>query len=805
MMIRCLFLVVTGLLAFIGSSSINHAGNEIDEALQARAQGLPQVTIAKLSDLLVGISSGNPKKGRILRELGQSFLETGQLTNALRVLRDPVLSSDSAARFWLAQSLAAQGEFSQALPLYQDVLATNADLKSYAVLGAVRMLRALGKNTEALATLADLPSGGNPVTTQAVVEQATIFLNLKRVDNASAILNSNPEASASAWGRYLSARVAMLKGYWDSANIILGNIRPKNDELIKDILLARSECFIQSGDLSSAENILSKFIQKYPQHPALPILFAKLDEVYDREHSPSSSDLRRWGEDAEHPLRASYARFYCARNDLRISRLESAMGLFREFISDLPIHPLTNAARVEIAQQYLSVNKAQDALDILSGFRPNLPGAVEIAENVELLRGAAWFALNRYTEAAEAFLSAAHRDPSPQAETALYNAALASLLAGNSNTSNPAQLELKQRYPEGHAIQELRLVEALQKTKKGDPNAGKALDAIADTLPRARLALAELRFAANNPQEAVTQWALFTETSDAHDDRAAYLAIFLADNGDEEAEDRVTRLARDFLNAYPHSPFKPEIRLKLGEVFFRCGNFLGARIQFESLARESPDSPLAESALFFAGQSSMQTMDASGIENAMLIFEEVAKIGGPLALQARLEQAQLQEAAGHPDQTLLILENILASKPNVDIRFEALMAKGNTYFSQGTVSSENYSKAIEAWRQISSSHNASTPWKNQALTKIGAAYQKLGDTDQALASYYDVFSAPNPSDPEFFWFYKAGFDAGKLLESKQCWKEAIVVYKQMTRIAGPRSEEARNRMKRLQLEHLIEK
>ncbi len=43
--------------------------------------------------------------------------------------------------------------------------------------------------------------------------------------------------------------------------------------------------------------------------------------------------------------------------------------------------------------------------------------------------------------------------------------------------------------------------------------------------------------------------------------------------------------------------------MKLDQIYFRQGHFPEAATQFETLASETPDSPLAETALFLAGQS----------------------------------------------------------------------------------------------------------------------------------------------------------------------------------------------------------
>lgn len=788
------------LLTIVG---ICHAKESIEKALEARDQGFPQVTIIKLSHLLAEPSLDQSQKLRILRELGRTYFEAGRLADAIQTLRP--LSSDPIARFWLAQTLAAQGEFLEALPLYKTIPA-NSDLYPEAVLGVVDMLHALGRKTEALAALDDFPANTS-VAFQATLEKANILLDLNRIQEANAVLKSDLQAASSPWGRFLLGRIAMSEERWTEAAAILTDIHPMDSVLEKNVLIARAKCLMQIGDLASAENILTKFIQEHAQSPALPIVFSKLDEVYSREGSPSDEHLRRWAEDTNSPFRAGYAKFYRARNAFRMGRSDRATQLFREFIQDLPLHPLANSARMELAREYLRIHQPQETLNILSGFQSKIPGVQEMEKKANFLRGSALFALNQYLEAAEAFMKATSPDSSPDNESALYNAAVSYLLAQplNSHASNPARIELMRRYPGGHLLQELCFIEALQKAKWKHPDAAKALRAAAKHSSQAQLALAELFFVNKDSKAAAQQWLRLANSPESYNDRAAYLAIFLADSGSDEADSRVIQLARNFLAAYPKSHFKADVRMKLGEVFFRRGNFLGAAIQFESLANEFPDSPLTEYALFLAGQSNMRTMDPSAIEKAMLLFEEVAKMKGPLAWRARLEQARTQETAGHPDQALLILKNILAAKTDADIRLEALMMRGNILFAQGAISSENYAQAIQSWQQIVSDPGATLPWRNQALTKIGAAYQRLGDADRALANYYEVFNAFDPTHPEFFWFYKAGFDAGKLLESKKQWNEAMNVYERIASIPGPRAEEAKDRMDRLKQKNLIEK
>src|SRR4029434_11088537 len=81
----------------------------------------------------------------------------------------------------------------------------------------------------------------------------------------------------------------------------------------------------------------------------------------------------------------------------------------------------------------------------------------------------------------------------------------------------------------------------------------------------------------------------------------------------------------------------------------------------------------------------------------------------------------------------------------------------------------------------------------------------LNDTPAALTTYYGVIEEGMRSDRprEFFWFYKAGFNAAHLLEATHDWKSAVAVYRKLAAVGGTRSDEARARLTQLRLEHFL--
>jgi outer membrane protein assembly factor BamD (BamD/ComL family) len=114
---------------------------------------------------------------------------------------------------------------------------------------------------------------------------------------------------------------------------------------------------------------------------------------------------------------------------------------------------------------------------------------------------------------------------------------------------------------------------------------------------------------------------------------------------------------------HPASPLLPEIRLKLGQVYFRNEDYANAETQFATLAKESPASPYAENALFLAGQSAMKTINPDAVGRALELFDQVVKREGPLKLYARQQQAIVQSGLRNEAEAIKLYDIILAAQP----------------------------------------------------------------------------------------------------------------------------------------------
>src|SRR5438552_171612 len=253
---------------------------------------------------------------------------------------------------------------------------------------------------------------------------------------------------------------------------------------------------------------------------------------------------------------------------------------------------------------------------------------------------------------------------------------------------------------------------------------------------------------------------------------------------------KVIDLARDFLQQHRDSTLTGDVRLKLAEAYYRRQDFPNAQTQFEILAQQNPSGPLAEKALFLAAESAMSSMGPHSLDHAIVLFDRVVQLKGDLRWAARNEQAVIERKLGKPREALVLYDEVLKGETKPSDKREALCGKGDIYFDLGTEDSKNYRRAIEVYDQLAADSTESGHWRNQALFKKGTCLEKTADRDGALTTFYQVIedqSRPNRSR-EFFWFYRAGFNAARLLEDDSKWDSAAAVYEKLVAAGGARSD-----------------
>ena len=789
-----------------------------DAAVRPLDEGVPQVSVMRLRDVLKR-ATASPDKKTVLAKLGEALLASGEPAEALKVLDDPTLQDLPATLLWRAQALAALQRWTEALPLYQKVAALNpSPFRNTALFGQAEALRALQRFDEALQLFAALL--GDPQWTDRA-QLRSIELLLDKRDNVGArrILD---KARPAALGdkkekRYLQGRLEAQLNHHERAIELYQTILRRPEGASRAVLIATlcatAESHLQLQTPESGDDALEDFIEHHATDSELPVIFEKLDQLYAAERQASSQELSRWANDPAQPRRA-LAQLYFARSELRAGRREGARQAFAKLRDEHAKFPALASGLFQFAEFEMDDRRFDDALAILNDALALEPPPLW-SQRITLLMAQAQFQARRFDKAAQTFEQVANNSPALRRDS-LFNASLAWLQQNDKDRFLANTKELANSGANDETRADLLLEQGLTEAAQGNSTAAQTLQNFLSQFPRhkriaeAWVALAELAFHGAPPRfdEARKNLgrARISGPSAAAIERADYLTIWIEDAVPDSDPAKVISAAENFLRKYPASSFVADVRMKLAETYYRRQDFANAQTHFQILAQENPRGPFTERALFFAAKSATQSMAAQSLDRALVLLDEVVKKNGDLKWAARNEQAAIERKLGKNQDAATLYDEVLQGNARPEEKREALCGKGDILYEAGEVDRENYRRAIEIYDQLATQKDAPIHWRNQALFKKGICLEKLDDRENALATFYKIIEEENrPDRPhrEFFWYYKAGFNAARLLEDASKWQPAAVVYQKLASAGGARSDEAKSRLSRLRLEHFL--
>jgi tetratricopeptide (TPR) repeat protein len=677
------------------------------------------------------------------------------------------------------------------------------------------MLRALGRHHEALKKFT-LLIHDKEWATRAQLRAAELYIETGDATSARRLLEEMQPVSIAERRerRVLRGRLELVQRRPERAIGIFQGLlkRPEGTahSALISAVLGVAEAQMQQKTPEIADDVIERFIDRHPADPDLPLLFARLDELYRAEHKPSRNELERWVRSPEQPRR-TFARWYLARFEIRAGRRERARQLFTDLRHTSVKSQAIAPALLEFAQFEVEDKHFDEAIAILDDARSFHPEA-SLLTRIDFLSAHAHYLARRFDRAAADFEQIA-RSRSPWANIALFNASTGWLQLGNHTRFLTDYSELEKGAGDEEARADLRLEEGLVQAARGDEKAERSLQQFILDFPKnprvseALVSLAELAFHASPPRvdEARKYLSRATESpTAAAAERGDYLNIWIEESaGGNEA--KVIELAKHFLEQHGTSSFAPEVRMKLAELYYRRQDFANAQTQFELIAQQTPDNSLGEKALFFAAESAMSSMGEHSLDRAIVLFDQVVRQNGALRWAARNEQAVIERKLGKPKDAFALYDEVLKSDAGSSEKREALCGKGDIFFEMGATDPTNYQRAIEVYNQLASDRDEPIHWRNQALFKKGLCLEKKSDRANALATFYKILEEEAHPDRrrELFWYYKAGFNAARLLEEDSKWESAAAIYEKLAAAGGGRSEEARARLTSLRLEHFL--
>ena len=807
-------LVFAALFVLIWQSSRAEVSPELAEAEAPLAEGVPEVAVVRLQTLLGRNLTGEGWRA-VAEKLAEALVAAKQPADALTLLADPRLREISSTKFWRAQALASLRRWTEALPLYEEsARADNSPFRESAIFGAAEMLRALERRDEALQKLFILFPDGQ-WGAQARLRSAELYIDKSDAVNARRVLDEmQPKSTAERKERrLLRGRLELILRRPERAIGAFQGFLKRPESASHAVVIAAlcgiADAHLQLKTPETGDDMLEDFIERHPQDVDLAVIFAKLDELYRAERKLSRNELERWGRDPAQPRRG-FAQWYLARLDLRAGRrdraLESFAALSRSETKSAALAP----ALLEYAQLKLEEHDFDGAITILNEARAFQPEAT-LRDRIDLLAAHAQYLAQRFEIATATFERLAH-SASPWAKLSLFNASIGWLQLGDHARFLADYDEFEKQAGDEESLAEMRLEEGLVQAANGGAKAADSLQSFLRDFPRnpraseAWVALAELAFHSTPPRldEAQKDLVRATESKPtaAAAERSDYLLIWIKDAASANGAD-VLELGNLFLQKHAASSFAPEVRMKLAETYYRRQDFPNAQTQFELLAQQNPPGPLMEKALFFAAESALSSMGAHSLDRAIVLFDQVVRLNGELKWAARNEQAVIERKLGKPLDALLLYDEVLKGDAGRSEKREALCGKGDILFEMG--GNVNYRRAIEAYDQLASDKEEPIHWRNQALFKKGLCLEKATDRAGALSAFYKVLESEARPDRrrELFWYYKAGFNAARLLEDDSKWESAAAVYQTLAATGGNRSEEAKARLNRLRLEHFL--
>ncbi|MEK0446764.1 MAG: outer membrane protein assembly factor BamD [Verrucomicrobiota bacterium] len=799
---------------------------EAPELVRAREwlrQGAGVVAVEPLGQFLKkeGLSAAERREASLL--LARAYVRGGEWEKVGPLLKE--WQQEGEARFWMAEASLREGFEAEAAVGFEEAAQGGADRLACG-LGRAEALAAMGRSGEALMELEALAREGFSGE-ELWVALAGLQLDLGHAGQARRWMQElvREKAAPSRAFRLLEGRCWLAENRLGEAEERFGTfLAPGAEVSAADYVtaaLGQAEAQARGGRVAAAVKGLLQAVRAEREIPGAAPLFARLSEWCARSGESGLDEFREWTRLASGNRRA-LALFYLAQADFALGKTERAAEGLARLCSEFPVHPLRAQAFLQQAESAMESRRWERAEGLLAEGLGCCRDEV-LRRALQFRQALVWFQQERYREALAGWEGLSGRDAEGEGLLRYYTA-LTALRLGEVGRTQAELRKLREWEGAGALASELELELAFQWAREGHEEAESALVLFLQghpahpRRPEAHIVLAELYFrraAQSKSGPRAKEWeqksaealqAVVGHPASAQvTDQAAYLAVFLADTPSARDEAKVIELGERFLRERPQSPLVAEIRMKLGEVYLRRRDFANAETQYASVANGGAEGELLWTALYLAGQSASGLMNVGSVDRALEYWERVAHGAGTLRWEARYQQAAVKSRLGEEEKGIVLFDTILEAQEGVstELRLSAQCGKGDALLALARRAGGSVEEALKAYRVLAEGPAVPPHWRNQAMYKIAKVREGISLTE-ALGDFYRVLDAPGSVEGgEFFWLFKAGFDAGRILEGMGKWRDAVALYDRLERLGGPRSEEAKGRARQLRLEHFL--
>ncbi|MBN1267977.1 MAG: tetratricopeptide repeat protein [Kiritimatiellae bacterium] len=762
---------------------------------------------------------------------------------------------------WLARALYGQGRFDDTLNLLKSRAKWAAGTP---VASGFAFWRAMAQfeqgnydvSLKTLDTMADVPPD-DPWFGQALRLRAKCYVKLDQSDRAAELFErfqkEHPLAHDAAQNLLDWAGTLIQLGRTGDAAAVLQDLATGHGDSLAAHMgrLWLGELHLEQSRWSEAGEVLRQLGEEAGAPPDLRArAFYALAEVLEAQtnFNEALSAVEQGEALAVTPDVKVHGDIFRSRLLVILGRTEEGAALLHEWVAANPEDPMSARAQLELAQSLLDRGRFEQAE---REFQHYLEAFADEAGRSRALLGKGWslFEQKRYPEAAAAFEKAQGlaQDDAEKRE-ALFKAADAYFGADQFKLAREKYIEVTRVFP-GSPVAPQALFQAAEcLARLGDAAAEEEFRAIEDAFPDSpfaeqaamRIALlkedqgrwedalaAYRRLMKNYPDgrmyaralhgRALIQYRLgqfaralrdFEQVlkdypTSAVAEQAFYMrgwCLHLMGQSEE-----ALGVCREFIQKYPASAWAPDVLFWLAEYHFNRGEYAESERRFLELADKYAQGSLADDAVFWAGRAAMaEKQYLRAIEHFNRLTQ--ACPDSPKLAEARFLQGDALSELGQFSGAIVAFEEVIKKYPDSYLAELARGRKGDCQFTLGSEDPRRYNEALESYRAVLNRPAAAADLKLQAEYKIGRCREKMGHAAEAFEHYMNVVygylsNREKGGNGGTLWFTRAAFNAAAIKEAEGQLREAVSIYTRVADAGIPASDDARQRIQKLRIEH----
>lgn len=619
-----------------------------------------------------------------------------------------------------------------------------------------------------------------------------------------------------------------------------------------EAIVWQARLMIEAGDGEDAEALLRPYTERKNLSPDLQagVLIALSDALQAQGDIHAALDAMEAGSAlAEDPDLQAYATVHLANMMLDVVRIEDASHMLHKWIALNPTEKDAPSILLNFAGRLLSMHQSEAAAYEYQCYLDTF-GDSDGQAKAGSGRGWALLDLEKYQEAAEAFLKAASQfEAGKDQQEMVLKAADAYYAAGDYLAAKTQYQVFIDAYPEAEQRRMALYQFAECIAQLGNPGeAERELSEVEDSFPeapvavRAALRRARLREESGRwkdavarytelieryPESPLVQQALYSRglaqyrngdfslaladfekvvkdyDVGAFAEQSFYMrgwALYLLGRTDD-----ALKVCSGFIVKYPDSLWKPDVLFWMAEYHYNRGELAEAEALFTQVAEQGGGGKLADQALFWAGRSASAQKE---FRRAITYYNRFAELydGSDRLADVRFAQGEALSQLGEFAGAILAFEEVVRNFPASYLANPARGRIGDCHFTLGSDDIERYQQALNAYESLVDRDDCPKALAFQARYKAGRCREKSGLERAAQRDYmkvvYDYLDEKHPQlSTSSIWFTRAAFGAAAIEENHARWRQAVRIYERVVEANVPAASDARDRIRDIRLEH----